>query len=141
MGEVHQHTAVAIDDVILHQIPMPLIKSIKDSDPDTYSSLLEYWHEYLNMADRWNMDFSTGAILGRVARLVKFLVGTDDNTGPFEVTLLTVDEMAEILGVTPESVSRSMASLKRKKILQLIDDEIPDHYRCNIKQLLREAEK
>lgn len=141
MEETHTHSAVAIDDVALYQIPMHLIRSIKDSDPDTYCRLLEHWHEYLNMADTWITDFSTGAIPGRVARLVKFLVDTDDDTGPFEVTLLTVDEMADILGVTPESVSRTMASLKRKKILRLIDDDIPDHYRCNIKQLLRETEK
>jgi predicted ArsR family transcriptional regulator len=71
---------------------------------------------------------------------VKSVVDTDENTGPLEVALLTVDEMSDFLGVTPESVRRTMASLKRKIILQLVNDDIPDHYRCNIKQLLREAE-
>lgn len=140
MEEMHTHTAVAIDDVSMYQIPMHLINTIKDKDPETYSRLLEYWHEYLQMADTWITDFSTGAVPGRVARLVKFLMDTDEATGPREVSLLTVEEMAEILGVTPESVSRSMAELKRKKILQVVDDTL-HKYRCNVKELLLEAEK
>jgi hypothetical protein len=119
---------------------MPLLKSIKTSDPDTCSSLLKYWHEYLNMADRWIKDYSTGAVPGRVSRLVKYLADTDDNTGPFEVSLLSGNEMAEIHGVTPETVGKPMSSLKRNTIIQRIDDEIPDKKYCNMKQLQREAE-
>jgi CRP/FNR family transcriptional regulator len=140
MEEAHTHTAVANDDVSIYQIPIHLINSIKHKEPDIYSRLLEHWHEYLHMADTWITDFSTGAIHGRVARLVRFLVETDDATRPSYVNLLTVEEMAEILGVTPESVSRSMADLKRKKILEVVDDTL-HQYHCNIKDLLLEAEK
>jgi len=136
----HTHTAVAIDEVEIYQIPMHLINILKDDDPDTYCQLLEYWHEYLNTADIWITEFSTGAIRGRVARLVRFLVETDEDTNSCEVTLLTVEEMADILGVTPESVSRTMADLKRKKIIEVIDSKSPDRYRCNMKALLKETE-
>lgn len=140
MDEAHTHTAVAIDAVKAYQVPMPLIKTTKDEDPDTYCQLLEYWHEYLKIADTWITDFSTGAIRGRVARLILFLVETDEATGPREVTLLTVEEMADVLGVTAESVSRIMADLKRKKILQAIDD-LPDQYRCDLQAIEKEAEQ
>ena len=140
MDEMHTHTAVAIDDVSMYQIPMHLINTVKSKDPEAYSRLLEYWHEYLRMADTWITDFSTGSVRGRVARLVRFLMETDEATGPREVSLLTVEEMSEILGVTPESVSRCMADLKRKNILQEIDDKLHT-YRCNIKELLLEAEE
>jgi len=139
MEDTHAHTAVAIDEVSTYQIPMHLIRTVRDNDLNTYCRLLEYWHEYLQMADTWITDFSTGAIRGRVARLLRYLVETNDATGPREVSMLTVEEMAEILGVTPESVSRTMASLKRENILQV--SEQADHYRCNLQQLLREAEK
>ncbi len=141
LDEMHTHTAIAIDDVLIYQIPMHLIKVIKDEDMDTYCQLLEYWHEYLHMADTWITEFSTGAIRGRVARLVRFLLESDEGTEPGNVTLLTVEEMADILGVTPESVSRTMADLKRKKILQSVDASIPDRYQCNMKKLSREAEQ
>jgi CRP/FNR family transcriptional regulator len=140
MDDLHSHTAIAIDNVLIYQIPMCLIKLVKEESPDTYGQLLEYWHEYLNIADTWIIDFSTGAIRGRVARLLRHLVETDEGTGPSEVIALTVEEMADVLGVTPESVSRIMADLKRKKILQAIDNS-QDHYRCNMEYLLREAEQ
>lgn len=141
LGEPHTHTAVATAEVVVYQVPMHLIKVITDEDPDTYSRLLEIWHEYLNMADTWITDFSTGAIRGRVARLLLFLVETDIDSGPSEVALLTVEEMAEILGVTPESVSRIMADMKRKKILQAIEGESAERYLCNIKSLLRTSKQ
>lgn len=140
MDEPHAHTAIAIDELSIFEIPMHLIKTIKDEDLDTYCQLLEYMNEYLNVADTWITDFSTGAIRGRVARLLRFLIETDENTGPTEVTLLTVEEMADILGVTPESVSRVMADFKRKKILLAIDGEIPERYRCAMDGLLEECE-
>ena len=140
IDEAHTHTAMAIDEVKTYQIPLHLIKTAKDEDPDAYCQLLEYWHEYLKMADTWITDFSTGAIRGRVARLIGFLVENDEATGPKELTLLTVEEMADILGVTPESVSRVLADLKRRKILQPMDD-LPDHYRCDLKAIEKEAEQ
>lgn len=140
MDESHAHDAVAIDDVHIYQIPMQLIMTVKDKDPDTYSRLLEYLQEYLKMADTWITDFSTGAIRARVARLLGFLVDNDVETGPCEVSLLTVEEMADILGVTPESVSRIMADLKRKNILREISSDSPDCFQCDIKRLRREAE-
>lgn len=141
MDETHSHTAIAIDEVRVYQIPMPLIKIVKDEDSDAYCQLLEYWHEYLNIADTWITDFSTGAIRGRVARLILFLVEHDQATGPKEVTLLTVEEMADILGVTPESVSRVMADLKRKNILQAVEGGQRDQYQCDISAIEQQAEQ
>ena len=139
VDEPYTHTAIAIDDVNVYQVPIHLIKSIKDNDPESYCVLLEYWHEYLSMADTWITEFSTGAIRGRVARLILFLIENDNDTGPKDVTLLTVEEMADILGVTPESVSRVMAEFKRKKVLCHIDDDAPDLFRCDTAIISREA--
>ncbi len=141
MDEPHAHEAVAIDDVHIYQIPMQLIMGVKDNDPDTYSHLLEHLQAYLKMADTWITDFSTGAIRARVARLLGFLVDNDVETGPCEVTLLTVEEMADILGVTPESVSRIMADMKRKNILREVNSDSPDCFQCDIKRLRHEAEQ
>lgn len=139
--EPHSHTAVAIDDVTAHQIPLHVMKTITDQNAETSRQLIKFLHEYLHLADTWITDFSTGAIRGRVARLLCYMVETEENAEPCEVTLLTVDEMADILGVTPESVSRTMADLKRKKILQSTGGVSHNRYLCNMKRLLREAEQ
>ncbi len=141
MDEPHTHEAVAIDDVYIYQIPMRLIIAVKNKDPDTYSHLLEHLQEDLKMADTWITDFSTGAIRARVARLLSFLMDKDVDTGPCEVTLLTVEEMANILGVTPESVSRVMADMKRKNILWETSSDTPECFHCDIELLRREAEQ
>lgn len=140
VDEPYAHTAMSIDEVSCYQIPMSRIKSIKEHDTETYCILLEYWHDYLNMADTWITDFSTGAIRGRVARLIRFLMESDEYTGPRQVTLLTVEEMADILGVTPESVSRVMADFKRKNIIKHIAGEMPERYQCDTKAISGEAE-
>lgn len=140
MAEEHTHTAMTIDEVMVYKIPMHMIKTIKEEDPDTYCQLLQYWHEYLHMADTWIIEFSTGAIRGRVARLLRFMAESEEQADAGEITLLTVEEMAEILGVTPESVSRTMADLKRNNILQPVFN-MPDRYRCDMERLLREARK
>lgn len=141
MDEPHAHQAVAIDDVHIYQIPMQFIMFVKDKDPETYGYLLEHLQQDLKMADTWITDFSTGAIRARVARLLNFLVDNDVDTGSCEVTLLTVEEMADILGVTPESVSRIMADMKRKNILWETTGDTADCFQCDIEQLRREAEQ
>lgn len=141
LNEVHTHTAVAIDTVQAYLLPLKLIKSIKHDDPDAYNHLLEYWHEYLNIADTWITDFSTGSIRGRVARLILYLARSDESPAATDVDLLTVEEMAEILGVTPESVSRVMADFKRNDILEGKADETLHQFHCNVDLLEEEAEQ
>lgn len=140
LDEIHDHTAIAIDEVALYVLPMQAIRAIEDEDRDAYLGLLEYSHEYLKQADTWITEFSAGSIRGRVARLVLYLMSMDESTGTREVDLLTVNEMAEIIGVTPESVSRVLADFKRKKLLSPVSEKQPDLYACDIDSLRDEAE-
>lgn len=141
LEENYTHDAITIDDMSLFHIPMQSIQAVKQSSPDAYNQLLECLQEDLRLADTWITDFSTGAIRGRVARLLVFLMGNDIETGPGKVTLLTVEEMADIIGVTPESVSRIMAEMKRKHILKESEDDLVNCYQCDLDRLRKEASK
>ncbi|MDT8386531.1 MAG: Crp/Fnr family transcriptional regulator [Thiogranum sp.] len=140
LGDAHGHTAIAVDQVEAYQIPINALLALKDDDPLAYSQLLEQWHRSLSTADTWITDFSTGAVRGRVARLVQFLIDMDDEHGPCEVALLTGEEMAEVLGVTPESISRTLADFKRLGILIPLDDRNAECFRCDLDALASEAE-
>ncbi len=140
LGDAHGHTAIAVDQVEAYQIPLNVLLSLKDDDPLAYSQLLEQWHRSLNAADAWITDFSTGAVRGRVARLVQFLIDMDDEHGPREVVLLTGEEMSEVLGVTPESISRTLADFKRLEILVPLDKGDTECFRCDLGALASEAE-
>ena len=135
MNQSHGHTAVAVDEVSVFQIPHTELLRWKEEDPQLYSQLLEKWYEYLSYADTWITDFSTGNVKGRVARLLRFLSHFDSETGPQIVELLTTDEMSEILGVTPESVSRVVAEFKREDILCPIENNSESLFTCDLKRI------
>lgn len=137
MDDTHEHTAIAVDDVSVFQIPHSCIEIIKTDDPSVYNQILEKWYQYLSYADTWIADFSTGPIKSRVARLIMFLAKFDSETGPHIVELLTTDEMSEILGVTPESASRVLADFKRNEFLEEIENNSGSLYTCNHKELAR----
>jgi CRP/FNR family transcriptional regulator len=59
----------------------------------------------------------------------------ENNASPDLVELLTCEEMASVLGVTPESVSRTLAEFKRQRILQRTGDS-RETYRRNSQVLM-----
>jgi len=117
LGQPYEHTAIAVEDTDAYRIPVSELLRIKAENPLLYCRLIERWFDYLQEADLWIAEFSTGSIKARVARLVNFLSRIEERITPDEVRLLTCEEMAEILGATPESVSRVLAEFKRSHIL------------------------
>ena len=132
----HQHTAVAVTRVSALRLPIAALEQLRTEEPTSYVSLLERWHNYLKEADIWITQFSTGPIRGRVARLLAFLAAFQPDTRETEVQLLTCEEMGFILGVTTESVSRSLAEFKREHILMNENhSEHAERYETNLEQL------
>lgn len=140
LNQAHEHTAIAVDQVRLIQLPHVHLQTWKQDQPELYAQLLEKSLEHLKRADLWITDFSTGNIRGRVARLLKFLCRFESETGPQIVELLSTEEMAEILGVTPESVSRIIAEYKRQGILTSIDNNTEPLYLCALDELEQDAQ-
>lgn len=117
LGQPYDHTAIALEDTEICRIPVSELLRVKTDNPALYCRLIERWFIYLQEADLWISEFSTGSIRSRVARLVNFLSEIENKAAQGEVKLLTCEEMAEILGATPESVSRVLADFKRNHIL------------------------
>jgi CRP/FNR family transcriptional regulator, anaerobic regulatory protein len=135
LGQPFQHTAVAVDDVEAYCIPIGKLIHIKAHHPHIFNQLLEHWFDYLQEADMWIAEFSTGVVKARVARLVNYLSDIEGKDTSNEVKLLTCEEMADILGATPESVSRVLAEFKRKKVLYPITFPVNDCYHRNVSAL------
>jgi len=132
----HAHTAVAVTRVSALRLPIGALDQLRTEDPTTYVTLVEHWFSYLKEADTWITHFSTGPIRARVARLVNYLAKFQTYTADAQVQLLTCEEMGFILGVTTESVSRTLADFKRRNILVNQDDNRADElYATNVKQL------
>lgn len=141
MDTDYDHTAIAADDVVVHAVPIQHLQHLERDAPRELAGVLCQWHHDLLQADTWISSFSTGGIRSRVARLIEFLAACNAYSQPAEgVELLTVCEMGEILGVTPESVSRTLASFKRSDILQRqATTPLGENYRLDRQRLAQEA--
>jgi len=118
LGKLYAHTAVALGDVELACCPVSRLQHLRRDNAPAFGELLAQWHDDLVTADQWIVDFSTGGIKSRVARLLMYLAKLEFGQDYDRVALLTVQEMADILGVTQESVSRILANFKRSKLLR-----------------------
>jgi CRP-like cAMP-binding protein len=136
IGRKNEHTAVAVTAVSTLRLPLEAIQRLRSDTPTTYARLLERWHIYLQHADTWITEFSTGPIRGRVARLLTFLSNFEPHAADSTVQLLTCEEMASILGVTTESVSRILAELKRQQVLTVDDSDARELYQADIGRLM-----
>lgn len=128
----HRQTAVALGEVSLYRVPVPMLLGLKTRDPAFYCRLLECWYVHLAYADTWITEFSTGPIRPRVARLLRFLSQRAGVAGMPQVRLLTCEEVAEVLGVTPESASRWLAEFKRDGLLRRASGTDPDLFFCDL---------
>jgi CRP/FNR family transcriptional regulator len=137
----HLHTAVAVGATQVDRYPLASLTDQRRRSPDLQSTVLRQWYADLEKADLWIADFSTGSIRGRVARLLEYLSGPEITAGHGELRLLTVEEMGEILGVTPESVSRVVAAYKRDGILERRAGEPRDLFHVDGKRLARECRR
>lgn len=121
LNHTYEHTAIAVNDVEAEQFTIHNTQSAIRENSNIADQLLKQWHEDLSQADLWISDFSTGGIKPRLARLLRYLAVLEFGEPGDRIELLSVQEISEILGVTPESVSRILAGFKRNEILRKQD--------------------
>jgi CRP/FNR family transcriptional regulator, anaerobic regulatory protein len=137
--QAYEHTAIAVSsNTELVQFPSTRLSALLQEDGDLYAALLKRGFDHLEKADRWIAEFSTGSIKARLAHLLEFLGDLETGEKPNTISLLTVNETADVLGVTPESVSRFLAEFKRNKVLIQADDDDNWLYRIDKTRLDRE---
>jgi CRP/FNR family transcriptional regulator len=121
-NNTYEHEAVAVSEVEVVQFPAARLCALEEEDCDLYVALLKLGYDHLEKADKWIAEFSTGSIKARLAHLIEFLGGLEVDAGSNMINLMTVNETADVLGVTPESVSRFLAEFKRNKVLIQVDE-------------------
>lgn len=120
LGQPCEGTVVAVNRAELCRVPIRVLEELSASSSHLYRHLFEHWYSHIRRADTWITQFSTGSIKARVARLLRFLAELEEDAPPGHVALLHGEEMAAILGVTQESVSRVLAELKRRGVLRIV---------------------
>lgn len=130
--EKYEHTAIAIKITEVCRIPVRVITHLDDTNHELHTNLINRWEEHLQYADNFIALLSTGSLRRRIAALIDMLSALDMNSDREYVELFSRDDLAAMVGVRTESVSRVIAELKRKCILEHIENEV---YRYDRKAL------
>lgn len=118
--QVTAHQAVAMDKVEICRIPHSVINVLHHDTPRLHNALISKWQDTLSKADLWVTQLSTGKVKLRVVRLLLFLAKSSNNESDFFMP--SCEDIASILGITIESVSKVTADLKRKGFLTKLEN-------------------
>ena len=129
-ADSYHHTAIAITQVDLCKIPVSTIRQIEAEHSALYQHVGKQLQSQLDLADQWIVALGTGTARQRVAQLLLVLdeFFADEN-GAF--ILLNREDMAAMISITIETVSRITAEFKRQNILYKAKDN-NGLYSCNI---------
>jgi CRP/FNR family transcriptional regulator len=127
----YHHTAIAVDQVDLCKIPLSTIKQLEHKYPALCKHVGQQLQDQLDLADQWIVALGTGTARQRVAQLIlvmdEFFANEND-----AFILLNREDMAAMIGIAVETVSRMIAEFKRQKILKRVKDNL---YTCNVAAL------
>ena len=115
LGQPYPHDAIALTRCEVCTIPVSLVERLGHEQSRLCHELMMRWQQALAEADRWLAEFSTGTARQRVARLLLWL----SETAPGQpVPLFGREDLGAMLGLTTETVSRTIAELRRNGLIQ-----------------------
>ena len=112
----YQHNAIAITTLSVCKIPAELVLDFSIKSPELHANLLEKWQQALTTSDTWLTRLSTGPSRYRVVRL---LIWLSENSPDEPFYMPGREDMGHILSLTTETVSRSIAELRRDGDIEL----------------------
>lgn len=124
---LYWHTAVAVRQTELCRIPLEVFHELQRHSVRLSERVVGQWEEQVRSADRWLAELNQGTVAERVQRLLAVLVELEADDGSL-IQLPPMTDLASILGTTRESVSRTLAELKRAKALRRV---APHTYECH----------
>ena len=128
----YQYTIETMGVVSSCKVPAKIIKRLVGKSAKLSEALMRQWQAGIERADYWLMRLTTGSVESRVKWLLKLLVDIEDANNNATIRLPSSIEMSAIVDTTVESVSRTMAKLKREKVLQRTR---PHTYQCDLGKL------
>ena len=116
-GQRYDQTAIALKDTQVCRVPYEVINGILTSDSGFYKSVLKEWHHQIEDSDRVIVEFSTGSLRQRCARVLIMLIDEANHEAKTGIEIMGIEDFAALTGVTRESISRVLSDFKRKKLL------------------------
>ena len=134
VGQPYQQDAIALTDCEICAIPVETVERLGREQPRLYRELMARWQQALNDADAWLTEFTTGTARQRVARLLLRLSCPEQD---HHLPLFGREDIGAMVGLTTETVSRTIAELRRQGLLR---DRGANVQECNRAMLQRIAD-
>ncbi|BAZ92963.1 Crp/Fnr family transcriptional regulator [Thiohalobacter sp. COW1] len=135
-GVPYQHTAMAVQPVDVCAIPVSTLRDLEAHHPELCDRIRQQLQYHVDRADHWIKTLNTGVARDRIAQLLLLLTElAPDRNG--DIQLLPRDDMAAVVGMTPETASRIIADFRRRGLLAKI---APGTYRIEKQRLQRLCE-
>lgn len=116
----YMQTAEAITELDYCIIPVRTVLQLEQSQPILYKELQNQWQMQLKQADDWLSKLLMGTVKQRFCRFL--LMQYDTQKLPHkQIYLISNQDIASILATTEESVSRSVAELRKNGLLERIE--------------------
>jgi CRP/FNR family transcriptional regulator len=115
-GENYEHTAIAVGEVRACRVPIEYFRNFVATHGNLQMRLLRTSQETLRETESWLSELTVGNLPARtrMARLLLRLRVTDDDD---RIHRFGIEDMAAILGITQETVSRVISDFVREGIL------------------------
>ncbi|PWQ93673.1 Crp/Fnr family transcriptional regulator [Leucothrix arctica] len=116
-NENHNHTALALTDIEICKLPMSGLERIRINNPSVDKAMMQGWIQGLRAAENMLLDLGAKKAPERLASfLLKWCKDTEQ--GQWIDLPLSRTEIAELLGLTVETVSRFLSDWKRKGYIE-----------------------
>ncbi len=116
-GEDYNQTALTITDCEICKLPLQDLEKIRASTPSVDKRMMQGWIQELRAAENMLLDLGTKKAPERLASfLLKWC--KDKEPGQWIDLPISRSEIAELLGLTVETVSRFLSDWKRKGYIQ-----------------------
>ena len=116
-GQRYDQTAIALKETELCRVPYEVINGILSSDPGFYKAVLKEWHHLTEASSRVLVEFSTGTLRQRCARVLLMLIDEANHEAKTGIEMMCIDDFAALTGVTRISISRILSEFKRTELL------------------------
>ena len=118
-AECYESCAIATRESDLCRIPRSVLVGLGQCSPGFHAALAGQWRARAMQSEIWTSRLRGGTLDDRARWLIRELCEVSGDP-PEAVQLLRNDDMAELLRVSPETLSRSMARLKRCRLIRRV---------------------
>lgn len=110
----YRHTAVVLRDIDVCRVPLRMLRTLREAHREVCDEVLRRLQKSVDTADYGITHLSTGTAQARMARL---LLGLARGKQTDERDWLMREDIAALLGLTLETVSRTVSEFKRQGLI------------------------